>query len=68
VENFAKLLPGTERLGIKEVKEELRVLGGYHIKNLLLDKFRRLPFEQKKAKKDELNNLIEKDAYELGYG
>jgi len=26
-----------------------------------------LPFEKKQAKKDELNNLIEKDAYELGY-
>ena len=48
-------------------EEELRVLGGYYAKSLLLDKFRRLPFEKKQAKKDELNNLIEKDAYELGY-
>jgi len=48
-------------------EEELRVLGGYYAKNLLLEKFRGLPFEEKQAKKDELNNLIEKDAYELGY-
>jgi hypothetical protein len=43
------------------------VLGGHYAKNLLLDKFRRLSFEEKQAKKDELNNLVEKDAYELGY-
>ena len=43
------------------------MLGGHHAKSLLLDKFRQLPFEEKQAKKDELNNLIEKDAYEIGY-
>jgi hypothetical protein len=32
-----------------------------------LNKFRRLPFEEKTAKKDEVNNLLEKDAYEIGY-
>ncbi|CAG8577771.1 7992_t:CDS:2, partial [Ambispora leptoticha] len=53
--------------GSKPGAEELRVLGGHHAKSLLLDKFRQLPFEEKQAKKDELNNLIEKDAYEIGY-
>ncbi len=48
-------------------EEELRVKGGHYTKNLLLEKFRRLSFEEKQAKKDEVNNLIEKDSGEIGY-
>ncbi|MCE8163826.1 MAG: ABC transporter ATP-binding protein/permease [Candidatus Moeniiplasma glomeromycotorum] len=48
-------------------EEELRVKGGHYTKNLLLDKFRRLPFETKQAKKDELVKLIESDSWEVGH-
>jgi len=48
-------------------EEELRIRGGHYTKNLVLDKFRRLPLEEKEARKDEVNNLIEKDASEIGY-
>ncbi|CAG8689871.1 913_t:CDS:2, partial [Ambispora gerdemannii] len=48
-------------------EEELRIRGGHYTKNLVLDKFRCLPLEEKEARKDEVNNLIEKDAGEIGY-
>jgi hypothetical protein len=43
------------------------VLGGHYAKNLLLDKFRSLTFAEKQVKKDEINNLVERDASEIGY-
>ncbi|CAG8456587.1 27236_t:CDS:2 [Gigaspora margarita] len=46
-------------------EEELRIKGGHYTKNLVLDKFRRLPLEEKLARKDEVNNLIERDASEI---
>ncbi|KLL02018.1 MAG: ABC transporter [Mycoplasmataceae bacterium RC_NB112A] len=48
-------------------EEELRVKGGHYTKNILLDKFRRLPFEVRQAKKDELNKLFENDSWEIGH-
>lgn len=46
---------------------ELRIKGGHYVKNLLLEKFRRLLFEEKQAKKDEVNKLVESDSWEVGH-
>ena len=47
-------------------EEELRIRGGHYAKNLLLNKFRRLPFEEKQKQKDQINKLIENDTWEIG--
>lgn len=47
-------------------EEELRIDGYRYTKNLLLDKFRQLPFAEKLAQKDELNRLIESDSEDFG--
>ena len=46
---------------------ELRIKGGYYIKNCLLDKFRQLPFAEKQTKVKEINTLVELDSSEVGY-
>jgi hypothetical protein len=43
------------------------VKGGHYSKDILLDKFRRLPFVEKQGKKDVVNNLVESDSSEVGY-
>ncbi|WNE41130.1 MAG: Vitamin B12 import ATP-binding protein BtuD [Mycoplasmataceae bacterium] len=48
-------------------EEELRVRGGHYTKNLLLEKFRRLSFEEQQEQKNQINNLVEKDSGEVGY-
>jgi ABC-type bacteriocin/lantibiotic exporter with double-glycine peptidase domain len=48
-------------------EEELRIEGGHYSKNLILDKFRHLPFKEKKLRQDEINNLVEDDADNVGY-
>lgn len=46
---------------------ELRIRGGYYVKNCLLDKFRQLPFAEKQTKIKEINTLVEFDSGEVGY-
>jgi ABC-type bacteriocin/lantibiotic exporter with double-glycine peptidase domain len=46
---------------------ELRVRGGYYVKNCLLDKFRQLPLAEKQTKVKEINTLAEFDSNEIGY-
>ena len=48
-------------------EEELMVRGDRYTKNLLLEKFRRLPFEEKQSKKDELRVLVESDSANIGW-
>jgi hypothetical protein len=48
-------------------EEELTVRGSHYTKNLLLEKFRRLPFEEKQSKKDELRVLVESDSTNIGW-
>jgi hypothetical protein len=43
-------------------EEELRIKGGHWIKNRLLAKFRRLPFEEQKSREKEVSKLVENDA------
>jgi hypothetical protein len=47
-------------------EEELIVRGDHYTRNLLLEKFRRLPFEEKQSKKDELRVLVESDSANIG--
>jgi hypothetical protein len=42
-------------------EEELKTKGSNYIKNLLLDKFRKLTFEEKKNQKDKIDKLVEVD-------
>ncbi len=46
---------------------ELRIRGGHHVKNQILDKFRRLPLEEKIFYKNKISTLVEVDAAEFGY-
>lgn len=48
-------------------EEELRVRSDYYITNCLLDKFRRLPFEEKQEKSKEIDTLVRKDTGEVSY-
>ncbi|MCE8162987.1 MAG: ABC transporter ATP-binding protein/permease [Candidatus Moeniiplasma glomeromycotorum] len=47
-------------------EEELRVKGGHFTKNLLLEKFRRLPFETQKSREKEVSKLVENDSWKVG--
>jgi len=44
----------------------LKVRGENYAKNLLLNKFRRLPFQEKQSKKDEIGVLTEVDSANFG--
>lgn len=48
-------------------EEELKVRGENYAKNLLLNKFRRLPFQEKQSKKDEIGVLTEVDSANFGW-
>ncbi|MDR1670146.1 MAG: ABC transporter ATP-binding protein/permease [Spiroplasmataceae bacterium] len=48
-------------------EKELITRGGRYTKNLLLDKFSRLSLEEQKNRRDQINNLVEKDSEEVGY-
>ena len=48
-------------------EEELRIKGGHYAKNVLLDKFRQLPLEEKQARQKEINTLVELDSGEIGH-
>lgn len=48
-------------------EEELSVRGEHYTKNILLEKYRRLRFEEQQKRKNEISNLIEKDSWEIGY-
>jgi ABC-type bacteriocin/lantibiotic exporter with double-glycine peptidase domain len=48
-------------------EEELKVKGENYAKNLLLNKFRRLPFQEKQSKKDEIGVLTEVDSANFGW-
>ena len=48
-------------------EEKLMVEGNHYIKNLLLDKFRKLSFEEKKKEKDKIQTLIKNDVLNIGY-
>jgi hypothetical protein len=40
----------------------LSVRGEHYAKNILLEKYRRLPFEEQQKRKNEINNLVERDS------
>ncbi|CAG8472897.1 20130_t:CDS:2 [Cetraspora pellucida] len=48
-------------------ERELRVRGGHYSKNVLLEKFRGLPLEEKQRYQNQVINLVEKDAGTIGY-
>ncbi|CAG8455258.1 21708_t:CDS:2 [Gigaspora margarita] len=48
-------------------ERELRVRGGHYSKNILLEKFRGLPLEEKQNQQHEIINLIEKDSGTIDY-
>jgi hypothetical protein len=45
----------------------LRIKGGHYAKNILLDKFRQLPLEEKQIRQKEINTLVELDSGEIGH-
>jgi ABC-type multidrug transport system fused ATPase/permease subunit len=47
-------------------EQELSVRGEHYAKNILLEKYRRLPFEEQQKRKNEINNLVERDSWEIG--
>ncbi|CAG8627593.1 2782_t:CDS:10, partial [Ambispora gerdemannii] len=52
--------------GVFLLEEELRIKGGHYVKNRLLDKFRCLPLEEKRARQKEISTLVELDSNGIG--
>jgi len=48
-------------------EEELQIKGGHYVKNRLLDKFRSLPFEERKVHSSEISTLVEIDSVTVGW-
>lgn len=48
-------------------EEKLRIKGEHYLKNLLLDKFRHLSWEEKQTQQKEIGTLVELDAGEIGH-